>query len=115
MTRGRPFPFWVPLPFWVPFPFWVTVLTVALLGLLGPLAHTCPADPRWLASSTEDPDPDDQLLLAADGVLVSAQVIPPAPRGTPHLVPELCAGCTSADPGSASRTRAPPVLLARSV
>ena len=108
MTRGRPF------PSWVPFPFWVTVLTVALLGLLGPIAHICPADPRWLASSTEDPDLDDQLLLA-DGVLVSAQAIPPAPRGTPHLVPELGAGCTSADPGSASRTRAPPVLLARSV
>jgi hypothetical protein len=109
MTRGRPF------SSWVPFPFWVTVLTVALLGLLGPIAHICPADPRWLASSTEDPDLDDQLLLAADGVLVSAKVIPPAPRGTPHLVSELGAGCTSADPGSASCTRAPPVLLARSV
>jgi hypothetical protein len=88
---------------------------VGLLGLLSPLAHTCTADPRWLVSSADDLDLDDQLLLAADGVLVSAQVIPPAPRGTPHLVSELGAGCTSADPGSASCTRAPPVLLARSV
>ena len=98
-----------------PFPFWVAVLTVGLLGLLSPLAHTCTADPRWLVSSADDLDLDDQLLLAADGVLVNALAIPPAPRGTPHLIPELGAGCTSADPGSASRTRAPPVLLARSV
>ncbi len=98
-----------------PFPFWVAVLTVGLLGLLSPLAHTCTADPRWLVSSADDLDLDDQLLLAADGVLVSAPAMPPAPRGTPHLLPELGAVCTSADPGSASRTRAPPVLLARSV
>ena len=34
---------------------------------------------------------------------VANQVVPPAPRGTPHLVPELGAVCTSADPGSAAR------------
>jgi hypothetical protein len=98
-----------------PFPFWVAVLTVGLLGLLSPIAHTCTADPRWLVSSADDLDLDDQLLLAADGVLVSALAIPPAPRGTPHLIPELGTGSASSDPGSASRTRAPPVLLARSV
>ena len=98
-----------------PFPFWVAVLAVGLLGLLSPLAHTCTADPRWLVSSADDLDLDDQLLLAADGVLVNALAIPPAPRGTPHLIPELGTGSASSDPGSATRTRAPPMLLARSV
>lgn len=102
MRRGRPFP------------YWVAVLTVGLLGLLSPLAHSCTADPRWLVSSADDLDLNDQLLLAADGVLASVLAIPPAPRGTPHLIPELAAS-TSTVPGSASRTRAPPVLLARSV
>ena len=102
MRRGRPFP------------YWMAVLTVGLLGLLSPLAHTCTADPRWLVSSADDLDPNDQLLLAADGVLASVLAIPPAPRGTPHLIPEL-AVFASTVPGAASRTRAPPVLLARSV
>ena len=100
-----------------PFSFWVAVLTVALLGLLSPLAHTCPADPRWLASSPDDPERDDlfDLLLAGGGVLVRAPALAAPGRGTSHLIPELGAGCTSADPGSASRTRAPPVLLVVSV
>lgn len=102
MRRGRPFP------------YWVAVLTVGLLGLLSPLAHTCTADPRWLVSSADDLDLNDQLLLAADGVLASVLAIPPAPRGTPHLIPELAAFASTV-PGSASRTRAPPALLARSV
>jgi hypothetical protein len=102
MRRGRPFP------------YWVAVLTVGLLGLLSPLAHTCNADPRWLVSSADDLDLNDQLLLAADGVLARVLAIPPAPRGTPHLIPELAASASTV-PGSASRTRAPPVLLARSV
>ena len=103
MRRGRPFP------------YWVAVLTVGLLGLLSPLAHTCTADPRWLVSSADDLDLNDQLLLAADGVLASVLAVPPAPRGTPHLIPELGAAFASTVARSASRTRAPPVLLAGSV
>jgi hypothetical protein len=102
MRRGRPFP------------YWVAVLTVGLLGLLSPLAHTCTADPRWLVSSADDLDLNDQLLLAADGVLATVLAIPPVPRGTPHLIPELAAFASTVA-GSASCTRAPPVLLARSV
>jgi hypothetical protein len=59
-----------------PFPFWVAVLTVGLLGHLSPLAPTSTSDPAG-SSARPTPDLDDQLLLAADGVLVDALAVPP--------------------------------------
>src|SRR6476661_4094557 len=60
-----------------PMSFWVAMLAVALLGLLGPLAHICPADPRWLVSSPDDPDVDDSsdLILADAGMLDTVPVL----------------------------------------
>jgi hypothetical protein len=96
-----------------PLSFWVAILTVAFLGLLGPLAHTCPADPRWLAGSSEDPGLDDalDLLLADAGMCETVPVLSP-PRGRHAPLFDDGTPATSADPRFASPTRAPPALLA---
>lgn len=93
--------------------FWVAVLTLPLLGLLGPLAHTCPADPRWLASSPDDPDFDDAIdqLLADAGTFDTVPILV-APRGSRPLRFDDGRTATAADPRFASPTRAPPALLA---
>ncbi len=99
-----------------PLSFWVAILTVALLGLLGPLAHTCPADPRWLARSVDDPDLDDVVdLLLADAGMFDAVPVLAAPRGSHAPLFDDGAPSTSADPRFASPTRAPPALLAASL
>lgn len=99
-----------------PLPFWVAVLAVALLGLLGPLAHVCPADPRWLASSPDDPDVDDTVdqVLAGAGMLDTVPTLT-APRGSRCLRFDDGGTATSADPRFASPPRAPPVLLVASL
>ena len=95
-------------------PFWVAVLTVALLGLLSPLAHACPTDPRWTAGSSDDSDLDDvlDLLWSGAAVITAAPTITAPRRPSVGVVAEGGAGCTSAASGSASPTRAPPALLA---
>ena len=96
--------------------FWVAVLAVALLGLLGPLAHICPSDPRWLASSPDDPDLDDAVAqVLADGGMLDAVPTLTAPRGSRALRFDDGGTATSADPRFASPTRAPPALLVASV
>ena len=95
-------------------PFWVAVLAVALLGLFGPLAHICPADPRWLASSPDDPDLDDAVdqLLVDAGMLDTVPTLA-APRGSRTLRFDDGGTATSVDPRFASATRAPPATPRR--
>ena len=99
-----------------PMSFWVAMLAVALLGLLGPLAHICPADPRWLVSSPDDPDVDDSsdLILADAGMLDTVPVLS-VTRGGGAPFFDDGGPATSADPRGASPTRAPPALLVASL
>jgi hypothetical protein len=99
-----------------PMSFWVAVLAVALLGLFGPLAHICPAYPRWLASSPDDPDLDDAVdqLLVDAGMLDTVPTLA-APRGSRTLRFDDGGTATSVDPRFASATRAPPALLVASL
>lgn len=97
-------------------PFWVAMLAVALLGLLGPLAHVCPADPRWLVSSPDDPDLDDSVdLILADAGMLDTVPIFSVTRGGGAPLFDDGGPATSADPRAASPTRAPPALLVASL
>jgi len=96
--------------------FWAAVMTVALLGLQGPLALACLSDPRLTASAPDDPDLDDivDLLLAGTSVFDGAlTVLPPRP-GSLRLVAETDPGDPSIVPAGTLPPRAPPRLLAHS-
>ena len=99
-----------------PLSFWVAILAVALLGLLGPLAHICPADPRWLASSSDDRDLEDggDQLLADAGMFDTVPTLS-APRGGHARLLEDGPPAAPAGPRYASPPRAPPALLAASL
>ncbi|MFI5376746.1 MAG: hypothetical protein ACHQ8D_19085 [Candidatus Rokuibacteriota bacterium] len=93
------------------FAFWVSVVTVALVVVLRPLAHASPADPTWIAGFYDGADFDDVVNLIVTGSGLGATGVAihrPAPR-----VPDTIASPDS-DPiasvhGSSPLTRAPPL------
>jgi len=99
-----------------PLSFWVAILAVALLGLLGPLAHICPADPRWLASSSDDRDLDDDGdQPPADAGMLDTVPALSAPRAGHARRREDGTPAASADLRVTCPPRAPPALLAASL
>lgn len=99
-----------------PLSFWVAILAVALLGLLGPLAHICPADPRWLARASDDRDLDDDGdQLPADAGMFDTVPALSAPRVGHARLLEDGTPAASADLRVASPPRALPALLAASL
>jgi hypothetical protein len=95
------------------FAFWVSVLTVALVVVLRPLAQASPADPTWIAGFYDGADFDDVVyhLVTSSGIGVAGPALRPGPRFPDPIVPDG-AGPTAAGHGSSLLTRGPPLPFA---
>ncbi|HET8533047.1 MAG TPA: hypothetical protein VFO08_17980 [Methylomirabilota bacterium] len=96
------------------FAFWVSVLTVALVVVLRPLAQASPADPTWIAGFYDDADFDDVVyhIVTSSGVDVTGLALRRPAPGSPDSIVSDGSGPTGAVHGSSPLTRAPPLPFA---
>ena len=94
--------------------FWVSVLTVALLVVLRPLAQASPADPTWIAGFYDGADFDDvvHLIVTSTGVDVAGLACYRPGPPVPDAVVAARPGPATAAHASAPLTRAPPLPFA---
>ena len=90
----------------------LTLVLVAFILALTPLAHARPPDPTWLSGISDDDDFDDVVVY-----LTSAAGLPPdpvardvRPVALPALLPPLGFPAPVSAPPSPSSPRAPPTL-----
>ena len=82
-----------------------------ILAVLGPVAHSTPPDPTWVAGVWDDADHDDvvTLVTAGNSVADASRLSPfPIVLVPLDLVQELATGVLPACPLAFDQPRAPP-------